>query len=230
MKSFGILGLGPQATVELQRVVHTISNERIEPAGNAGYPTMIAYHHRRPPVEFGPDGPLLPLRADPELLEAAAWLGSRVDFVVIAANAPHQFAPEIAAAAGRPLLSMIEVTLDEVQRRGWNRVGVLGFFDRDVPVYTEPMRSRALQAETIDDSLQEPLNTAILHVMEGRETDEDRAAGLAAVDALRARAVDGVIPGCTEIPMLLGDGAHASDLTHPLELLASAIVDASLEG
>ena len=45
-----------------------------------------------------------------------------------------------------------------------------------------------------------------------------------AVADLRARSVDAVILGCTEIPLLLGDETDAPDLIHPAALLADAAV------
>ena len=45
-----------------------------------------------------------------------------------------------------------------------------------------------------------------------------------AVQTLRALPVDGVVLGCTEIPLLLGEDAEAKDLVSPLALLAEAAV------
>jgi aspartate/glutamate racemase len=45
---------------------------------------------------------------------------------------------------------------------------------------------------------------------------------------LRARAVDPVILGCTEIPLLLGDERDAPDLLNPAALLAEAAVRLSI--
>jgi aspartate/glutamate racemase len=44
------------------------------------------------------------------------------------------------------------------------------------------------------------------------------------VATLRAVPVDGVVLGCTEIPLLLGEDAEARDLVSPLTLLAEAAV------
>jgi aspartate racemase len=42
------------------------------------------------------------------------------------------------------------------------------------------------------------------------------------VQALRARGVDGIILGCTEIPLLLAVDLDAPDLLNPTALLAEA--------
>jgi aspartate racemase len=130
---------------------------------------------------------------------------------------------QITAAAGCPVLSMIDVTLDEVARRGWQRVGVLGFAGAPV-VYLDPLRQRGVHCETIDAPAQAPLDGAIRAVMEGRDGAAETAAALAAVGALRARAAEGIVLGCTEIPLLLRDEAAAGDLVNPVALLAEAAV------
>jgi aspartate/glutamate racemase len=60
--------------------------------------------------------------------------------------------------------------------------------------------------------------------MEGRDGKDDREAAREAVGALRARTLDAVVLGCTEIPLLLGAEAEASDLISPAALLAEAAV------
>jgi aspartate racemase len=188
---------------------------------------MVTVHHRRPPVAVNDDfSPVLPLRPDPELLRAAARLADAgADFLVMTANGAHLFHKAIEDAAGKPLLSMIDVTVAEVRRRGWRTVGALAFMDHRAEVYARPLRDAGLACETIDPALQARLNDAIFRTMEGRETDEHRAAAREAVDSLRARGVHGVIPGCTEIPLLLGPDADTRpDLVNPAALLAEAAV------
>jgi aspartate racemase len=118
---------------------------------------------------------------------------------------------------------MIEAALDEIARLGWQRVGVLGFRQAP-PIYTEPLRARGIRCEAIDGALQAPLDAAIEALMEGREGPAETGAARAAVAALRAAGVDGVVLGCTEIPLLLGDEADAKDLLSPLAVLADVAV------
>ncbi len=226
MKIIGVLGgVGPQATMDFERRVHDVSRRLIPPDGNRGYPPMIVHYHRRPPVRMQDDGtPAVPFEPDPEFLEAARWLGSRADFVVITSNAPHMFRAQIERAAGREVLSMIDLAVDEVRRRRWRRIGVLGAFAPGVPVYTEPLRGLNLACELIDAALQSRLDQSILRLAEGRETGESRAAAREAVAVLRARGVEGIILGCTEIPLLLGPESDGADLVSPLALLAEAAV------
>jgi len=143
---------------------------------------------------------------------------------VITANGPHIIQAEIEQAAGCKVLSMIEVTLAEVQRRGWRTIGVLGFGPPDVPVYKQPMSQLALAAEVITPELQDPLNVAVMRMQEGRANADDTRAVRAAVTYLRAKQVDGIILGCTELPLLLPAYVDEPDLINPAQLLAEVAI------
>jgi aspartate racemase len=133
---------------------------------------------------------------------------------------------ELEGASGLNVLNMVEQTLEEVKRRGWQKVGVLGFPMENVPVYTKPFSELGLTVELIDAELQARLSTAIIALMEGRVFDK---AAEDAVATLRQRGVDGIILGCTEIPLLLGEKANEPDLISPIVLLAEAAVKFAMD-
>ena len=224
MKTVGVLGgLGPQATMDFEARVHAVSQRLIPQRGNGGYPPMVVYYLRHAPVLLADDGsPVFPIQPDPRLFAAARRLGALADFLVITANSPHAFREAIEQAAGRPVLSMIDITLDKVRQRGLRRLGVLGL--GEPTIYLAPLGRLGLACETVDEDLRGRLDLAILALMEGRAGPDARAVARQAVDALRARGVDGVILGCTEIPLLLGGEADAPDLINPAQLLAEATV------
>lgn len=226
MKTIGILGgLGPQATMDFEARLHAVAQQLIPQHGNSGHPPLIVYYHRRAPLVMKDERtPVFPLQPDPDLLQAAQWLGTRADFLVITANGPHILQAQIEQAAGRKVLSMIEVTLDDVTQRGWRKIGVLGFGDPRVPVYTQPMGQLNLAFELITPELQNPLNIAVIRMQEGRASAEDTQAVRGAMAYLRARQVDGIIPGCTELPLLLQADAEEPDLVNPAQLLAEAAI------
>ncbi len=225
MKTIGVLGgLGPQATMDFEVRVHRAAQRLIPPRFNAGYPPMVVWYCRHPPVLVTEAGmPQLPVRPDPRLFEAAERLGRLADFLVITANGPHRFQAEIERAAGHRVLSMVEATLEEVRRRRWRRVGVLGL--GEPALYTEPLGRLGVACETLEAGPRADLDDAIFRLMEGRS---DAAPAGRAMAALRARGVDGVVLGCTEVPLLLGEAADAEDLINPAQLLAEAAVRAAL--
>jgi len=224
MKTIGVLGgLGPQATMDLEARIHEASQRLIPQQANTGYPPMLVYYFRHAPILFDEAGePIIPFQPDPRLLQAAKAIGDVADFLVISANGPHAFADQIQQAAGCELLSMIEETLAEVQRRRWQKVGALAL---GAPrIYTGPLQELGLAHESLSEDSRAKLDAAILALMAGQEDASDRAAALEAVETLRKRDVDGIILGCTEIPLLLEEHSDAPDLINPARLLAEAAV------
>lgn len=145
---------------------------------------------------------------------------------MITSNTPHLVQEQFEAAAGCEIVSMIEATLEEVRQRRWTRVGVLGL--GEPTIYLEALEARQITYELIENELQAKLNEAITKVMEGRNDDESTAIAREAVDVLRARGVDGIILGCTEIPLLLPNDLNSPDLINPAQHLAEAAVKQAL--
>jgi len=214
--------------MDFEARLHRAAQQLIPQRQGTGYPPLVVYYHRHPPVLVTDEGlPRLPIQCDPRLLDAARRLGALVDFLVITANTPHLFQAEIEEAAGRPVLSMIDLALAEVQRRRWTTVGVLGL--GDPIVYTRPLERLGLAPATLDAGLRSRLDPAIFGLMEGRADAASAAIAREAVAALRARGVDGIILGCTELPLLLHDAAGAPDLIDPARLLVDAALSHALE-
>ena len=109
---------------------------------------------------------------------------------------------------------MIDLTLDEIRRRRWTRVGVIAL--GDPIVYTRPLDARGIAYEILAPEDREPLNAAMFRVMEGREDAADQRHARAAVEGLRRRGVSGVILGCTELPLLLREHGEGPDLLNPV--------------
>jgi aspartate racemase len=224
LRRIGVLGgLGPQATMEFEARVHAVSRTLLPARKSGGYPPMAVLYYRHPPFVLGADlRPLVPLRPHPRLLDAARSLRPLADFLVMPANAPHLFHAEIEEAFGGPFVSMVEATLAEVGRRGWTRVGVLGL--GEPRVYLEPLARRGVAAIALPAEERARLDAAIFEMMEGRAGPEARRAARAAVGWLQDHGADGIIPGCTEVPLLLAGRAPAPGLVDPLQLLAEAAV------
>jgi len=227
VQTIGVLGgLGPQATMDFEARVHRVAERLIAPSGNRGYPPMVVYYCRFVPHAALEPGS--PLRPHPDLLDAAAELGRVADFIVVTSNFVHLFHAELEQAAGCGLLSMVDLALDEVARRAWRNVGVLGF--GEPRVYTRRLPAMNVRSETVDGSLRARLDAAIDQVMEGRAGRDAVDAARDALDTLRLREVDGIVLGCTEIALLLGDAAkNAPELIDPLQLLAEAAVEHALQ-
>ena len=228
MKTIGILGgIGPQATMDFEQRIHTVAQRLIPPKMNQGYPPLVTLFLRHPPIVIENGTPADPLTLDPRVLDAARKIGNLADLLVIPSNTPHLFLDELTEAAGCEIVSIIDATMAELERRGTRHVGLLGL---GIPqVYSERFAAAGMEVTTAPEELRTGLDAAILHVMEGTTTPEDTDAARKAVRHLRDEGAPVIVLGCTEIPLLLGERAEAEDLVNPGQLLAEAVVRRSIE-
>jgi aspartate racemase len=188
------------------------------------------WYFREPPMAV-PAADAMPeamAPANPALLDAARRLGGWADFLVIPANGVHLWQREIAAAAGRPVLSMVEAAVAEVRRRGWARVGLVDFRPPELGVYAGPLGAAGIAHEVVPAARHPALWQVHLAVCEGRAGAAERALLREVIGELRARRVDGVLLGCTEFPLALEESDLTVGVINPLDLLAEAAVRAAI--
>lgn len=94
-------------------------------------------------------------------------------------------------------------------------------------LYQNPLDKLGIVHEEIPDDMAHDLDESIFSLMEGNESKDQKKVALDAINYLRKQGVDGIILGCTEIPLLLEDSA-ATDLINPSEILAQAAVRKSI--
>jgi aspartate racemase len=203
--------------------MHEVSQRLVTQRLNFGYPPLVVYYCRHAPVLLNDDEtPRLPIQPDPRLLEAARQLGGMCDFLVITSNTPHLLQADIERAAGCKVLSMIGLVIDKIRSLEWKTIGVLGF---GYPhVYAEVFNMESMHLETVSDQTASKLDEAVRKVMEGRLDDQCTETAQNAVEELRSRNVDGIVLGCSEIPLMLANSADRPDLINPLQLLAESAV------
>lgn len=225
MKTIGVLGgLGPQATMESEKRIHEVSQQRFPQRANSGYPPMIVTYFRFPPVLVDQDLRLItPIQPNPALLQAAKDLGALADFLVITANGPHVFQKEIEAAAGREVLSMIEVTMAKLEQLGWRRVGLLGL--GEPRVYMQALEPTGIKQVVLEEEQRARLDKAIFKVMEGKDGEAEQQVAEEAIGQLKKQGVEGIILGCTELPLLLSGHLDDETLINPGELLVEAALE-----
>lgn len=149
---------------------------------------------------------------------AAAGAG----FVAITANTPHIVFDALAAASPVPLLSIVEVCMQEAARRGLRRLALLGTrFTMEAPFY--PAVASRLGITVVTPAADERTwlhDRYVNQLIPGTFLDETRSDVLALIRRLRDdEQVDAVILGGTELPLLL----RASDVDGLLLLDTTAL-------
>lgn len=173
--------------------------------------------------------------------EAARHLAGRAealeragaDFLLCVSHTLHRVADLFMANVRVPLLHIADPSAAAIRAAGLTRVALLG--TRPV-MATEFLKRR--YAERFGISIRVPDEAGQTYVdrlifdelVRGRFTPEARAALLALVDELVARGAQGVILGCTEIPLLIGQADRpAVPMFDTVALHVAAAVALALE-
>jgi len=173
----------------------------------------------------GDDRPFEYMRDAVSLLSSAG-----VERIVIPCNTAHFWYDKLAAAAGCPIIHIVDAVIEDLQERGISsgRVGLMG----TAATLTSGLYEQRLRAHGYEcivptsDELQSLCMPAIVAVKANRP-DLAFEPAAACVRALKARGADVVVLGCTELPLAIPPsrrGEIAVPLSDSIDALALAVV------
>jgi len=146
-----------------------------------------------------------------ELMRSACrtLVGAGVDGIMLCANTAHAVIEPLKAEFGVPFIDVIEETAAAISAAGMHRVALIGTqFSMELPFYREGLARHGIEAVIPREQAQRDYIQATLRDELGRGIvrAETREAYLRIVGDLVADGCEGVIFGCTEIPLLLSPG------------------------
>ncbi len=202
-KTIGILGgMSPESTVEYYQYITRTYTERF---GNYGYPEIIIYSVTFQTYVDWPDAERWDLVAQ-GLSDAARKLqDAGADFIVIATNTMHLVFDQVQAALHVPMLSLLDAVGEAIMARGMNTVGLLGTrFAMEKGFYQDALASRGITVVVPESIDRQYVNDVIYQELVVRSIrDESRRRFAAIIRKLEGQGAEGVILGCTEIPLLV---------------------------
>lgn len=153
------------------------------------------------------------------------------DFIVIATNTMHKCAPQVEAAITIPLLHIGDATAKRVLRAGFNKVALLGTrFTMEEDFYKRRLETEGIEALIPDAQGVEDVDRIIFdELCHGTIKPESKARYLEIIRDLQARGAQGVILGCTEIGMLIGQGDVDIPVFDTTKIHIEEAVDMALE-
>jgi aspartate racemase len=164
---------------------------------------------------------------------ARALAAAGAECVVICANTMHKVAPQIEAAVRLPLLHVTDATGEAIRRAGLSKVGLLGTrYTMAEPFYKDRLRERfGLEVLIPDEADRAAANRIIFEeLVRGQVLEASRVAMRRIMVRLVERGAQGIILGCTEFSLLLGDEDASVPLFDTTLLHAQAAVEWALAG
>ena len=162
---------------------------------------------------------------------AVALKQAGADFLLICTNTMHKVVDEVGESAGLPILNIVDVTGNAIREQGLSQVGLLGtrfvmaeqfYQDRlkkhfDIKVVVPTEDDQAIVHRVIYDEL-----------CRGKVRDLDRQSCLQIIDKLIKRGAEGIVLGCTELPLLIRPGDVREPVFDTTRLHAEAAVKMAL--
>ena len=147
--------------------------------------------------------------------------------IVLCANTAHAVAEQVERAVGLPLIHVGDATAAAIQAQGLTRVGLLGTqFTMELPFYRERLQAHGIEMLVPDRQSERDFIQATIRDELGRGVilAETKRRYLQAIDDLLARGAEGIILGCTELPLILSQADLAVPVFDTTRIHAEAAV------
>lgn len=149
------------------------------------------------------------------------------DFVIMAANSPHSVYPQVADKIDIPMISIVETTAKKAIELNLKKVLLTGIkYTMQESFYQNGFNKHGIKVITPNEIHQDEINDIIFkELVINKISDKTR---LRMLEIINSYDVEGVILGCTELPLLLQQKHSNLKLLDTLSLHAKAALDFSL--
>jgi aspartate racemase len=149
------------------------------------------------------------------------------DFAICPDNTIHEAYNLVREDACLPYVHIIDVTVDEAIRRGMKKILVLGTtFTMNGSFYPDAINAKGLEYEMPDDNAKQEVNRIIWEeLLSNHPETESIQYYVDLIEKHRHNGCDGVILGCTEIPLMINDDNSPIPTLDSTRLLAAAALD-----
>lgn len=229
MKTIGLIGgMSWESTQEYLRIINQETNRRLGGLHSA----KIAMYS----VDFEEIKELQMAGDWDSLTNRMIYAGERLEdmganLVLICTNTMHKMADEVQSHLNVPLLHIAGVTADEIVKDAYSTVGLLGTrFTMEQDFYRKKLEERGIQVivPPLDDR-QLVHNIIYQELCLGKINPESKLDYQLIISRLKERGAQGVVLGCTEIPLLIQQEDCAVKLYDTTKIHALAAVDYALK-
>ena len=228
MKTIGIIGgTGWPSTLEYYRMINQETNKRL---GGLNSAKMVITSFNYAEIDA------LNKKEDHAgiyklVLESAQRLRNcSVDCLVLCANTLHQYVETLEKEIGILVVHIADATAVEIKKKELKKIGLLGTrFTMEMDFYTKRLSEAGIESivppkpdrDFIHNSI---MNELLIEVFK----DETKEKFLHIIDELEQLGAEGIVLGCTEIPLLIKQSDTHLPVFNTLEIHAKAAVDFAL--
>jgi aspartate racemase len=228
MKTVGIIGgIGPESTIEYYRFIIEGYRKR---ETDGSYPAIIINSVDLSKLVGWMTANQLDAVTDYLVAAIEKLARAGADFAAIAANTPHIVFNQVKERSPLPMISIIEATRDQANALGLRRLGLFGTrFTMQGRFYPDTFAAKQMEIIVPNASEQDYIHEKYFaELVKNIFLPETRARLLAIADRMKNDdAIDGLILGGTELPLILREGSdNQLPFLDTTRIHADAIVDA----
>ena len=163
------------------------------------------------------------------LASADILLRAGADLLICPDNTVHQAFDDVTPPREVTWIHIADAVADAAQARGCRRLGILGTrYLMEGPVYPSKLEPRGITCAVPPADARRKINEIIFgELVYGRTGDGARSFFRSVIDQLRVEGCDGVVLGCTEIPLLIEQADSPLPVLDSTRLLARAALEAA---
>ena len=215
------------STVEYYRIINQLIYEKLG-GMNSGKILLYSVNHE----EFKPsDNTDWKAMAGKLATIARNLENAGADCILLCANTKHKMAEEVQAAIGVPLIHVIDETARAIKSKGLKKVGLLGTrITMEHDFYKDRLLKQGIESIVPDAEGRDLIHSSIFHELsKGVLKKETKEKFIRLLDKLMEQGAEGIILGCTEIPLLIQQEDYpAAPLFDTTLIHAGAAVDFAL--
>ena len=231
MKTIGLIGgMSWESSIEYYRIINQLVAQKL---GGSHSAKCVMYSLDFFEIEALQDTGRWDEAAD-MLVDAARRIEmGGADFFLICTNTMHLMADEVQENVSIPLIHIADATADDVKRQGLKSVGLLGTrFTMEKDFYKGRLENKhGIQVIIPQEGEREIVHRVIYdELILGDIRPASKEQYIVVMENLINQGAQGIILGCTEIPLLVGEGDVSVPVFDTMRIHAEAAVAYALEG
>jgi len=153
------------------------------------------------------------------------------DFIIICANTMHKMFPEMQSNISIPILHIADVTATRIKNKGLKKVALLG---TNYVMTQDFYKSRLADKHQLEIIIPKETHRDIIHniifdeLIKGEIREESRKIFSEIISHMQKLGAEGVILGCTEIPLLIQQKDSRIPIFNTTEIHAEEAVNFAL--
>jgi aspartate racemase len=225
-KKIGIIGgMSPESTIEYYRYITRTYTARF---GDYGYPEILIDSVSFQPYVDWPKTDRWDLIAE-GLSDTAKRLElAGADFLIIATNTMHLVIDDVRKNVQIPMISIMDVVGEAIHKENLKKVGLLGTrFTMEKTFYQDTLKRMGIDVITpeLDDRIY--INDVIYDELVGGLIRPESQKGYhKIIRKLVDRGAEGIVLGCTEIPLLVNPESVCQFMGRSIPLFDTTILHA----